>query len=54
MMALNMRPWLDEPPPDYHPKHKGSRIGPILAIAVTVALVGFLLALITGIVMASG
>jgi hypothetical protein len=53
-MALNMRPWLDEPPPYYHPKLKHPRFGQVLAIAVAVALTGFLVALITAIVTAGG
>lgn len=53
-MALNMRPWLDEPPPYFHPKHKHPRAGQVLAIAVAVALIGFLVALITAIVTAGG
>ena len=44
-MALNMRPWLDEPPPSYHPKHKHPRAGQVLAIAM---------ALITAIMTAGG
>jgi hypothetical protein len=31
-MALNTRPWLDQPPPYYHPKHKAGRIGQFLAL----------------------
>jgi hypothetical protein len=54
VMALNMRPWLDEPPPYYHPKHNHPRVGQVLAIAVAVGLVGFLVALITAIVTAGG
>ena len=53
-MALYMRPWLDEPPPSYHPKRKHPRVGQVLAIAVAVGLVGFLVALITAIVTAGG
>ena len=53
-MALNMRPWLDEPPPSYHPKHKHPRAGQVLAIAMAVALIGFLVALITAIMTAGG
>jgi hypothetical protein len=53
-MALNTRPWLDEPPPYYHPKHKHPGVGQILAIAVAIVLIGFLAALITAIVMAGG
>jgi len=54
IMALYMRPWLDEPPPSYHPKHEHPRVGQVLAIAVAVSLVGFLVALITAIVTAGG
>jgi hypothetical protein len=53
-MALNFRPWLDQPPPHYHSRHRGARIGQLLGIAVTVALVVFLGILITAIVTASG
>ena len=49
-MALNMRPWLEQPPPYYHPKHTHPRAGQILAIAV----VAFPAALITAIVTAGG
>jgi hypothetical protein len=54
MMALYFRPWLDQPPPYYHPKHKGRRIGRVLAVAMAVALAAFLAALITAIVTAGG
>ena len=53
-MALNMRPWLDEPPPYFHPKHKHPHIGDALLIGLAVALVGFLAALITAILTAGG
>jgi hypothetical protein len=53
-MALYFRPWLDQPPPHYRPKHHGGRIGQILAIAIAVAVVAFLAALITAIVTAGG
>ena len=53
-MALNMRPWLDEPPPYYHPKHEHPRAGQVLAIAVAIVLIGFLVTLITAIVTAGG
>lgn len=53
-MALDMRPWLDEPPPYYHPKHSHPRVGQVLGIAVAVGLMGVLMALITAIVTAGG
>jgi hypothetical protein len=46
-------PWLTEPP-HYSPNHHRSRLGQILTIAVVLALVGFLVALITAIVTAGG
>ena len=46
-------PWLPEPP-HYSPNHRGSRVGQILAIAVVVALVGFLAAVFTANVTAGG
>lgn len=52
-MATYMPPWLDQPPYS-RPKRKIPRFGEILIIAATVALVGFLVALITAIVTAGG
>jgi hypothetical protein len=52
-MALNMRPWLDQRPP-YGSRRKIPRIADILAIAVAVAIVGFLAVLLTAIVTGSG
>jgi hypothetical protein len=51
---MDFRPWLDQPPPYYQPKHKSRRIGQILAIAVAVALVAFLVAICMAIVTAGG
>jgi hypothetical protein len=54
-----IRPWLDQPPYSgpTNPKRKVSRlahVGDFLMIAAAVALVGFLVALITAIVTAGG
>ena len=46
-------PWLD-PPPHYSPRRNGGRLGQILTTAALIALVGFLVALITAIVTAGG
>jgi len=46
-------PWLPEPP-HYSPNHHGSRVGQILAIAVVVALAGFLVAVFIANVTAGG
>jgi hypothetical protein len=54
IMPLDMRPWLDRPPPYYYPKHESPRAGRVLIIGVAVALAGFLVALITAAVTAGG
>lgn len=46
-------PWLTEPP-HYSPKHHGSRLGQILAIAMVVSLVGFVVAVFIASVTAGG
>jgi hypothetical protein len=46
-------PWLTEPP-HYSLKHHGPRLGQILAIAVVVALIGFLVAVFIANVTAGG
>jgi hypothetical protein len=48
---MALRPWLDERP-SYGPRHKVSHLDRIVLIAVTVAMAGFLTALITGILTA--
>jgi len=53
-MPLDMRPWLDQPPPSYHPKPEPSRLSQALVIGVAVALAGFLVALITADVTVGG
>jgi hypothetical protein len=46
-------PLLPEPP-HYSPKHHGPRIGQIFAIAVVIALIGFLVAVFIANVTAGG
>ncbi len=46
-------PWLTEPP-HYSLQHHGLRLGQILAIAVVVALIGFLVAVFIANVTAAG
>ena len=51
IMATYIPPWLGQPP-RHDPKRKGSHFAQILFIAAVVAVVGFLVALITAIVIA--
>ena len=50
-LIMALRPWLDERP-SYGPRHEVSHLDRIVLIAVTVAMAGFLTALITGILTA--